>query len=75
MTNKDVPLIRVVHLTADDCERKRSEALSRLGMSLDEARAQWDDCGCCLVHGNWDALVDLEVVREMDFLSGDGDAR
>ena len=64
----------VIHLSTEDCERRRSAALARLGMTLDEARSQWDECGCCLVNGNWDALLDLEEVKSMDWLLDEGAA-
>ena len=62
----------VIHLSTADCERRRSAALARLGMTLAEARAQWDDCGCCLVNVNWDDLIDLDEVKSMDWLLDEG---
>ena len=43
-------------------------------MTLAAARAQWDDCGCCLVNGNWDDLIDLDEVKSMDWLLDEGAA-
>lgn len=63
--------VHIVHMTTEECETQRKAALSRLGMTLDEARSQWDDCGCCLVNGNWHELELLNEVRDMDYLLGD----
>jgi hypothetical protein len=41
-------------------------------MTLEEARAQWEDCGCCLIDDNWDDLQDLEVVKDSDYLLAEG---
>ena len=62
----------VVHMTMRDCQERRDKALDRLHMTLDEARAQWMDCGCCLADGNWHQLTDLDEVRDMDYLLGEG---
>jgi len=41
-------------------------------MTLEQARAQWDDdCGCCLVDGNWHDLALLDEVKECDYLLGE----
>jgi hypothetical protein len=65
--------LEVVNLTEKDCQDRRDKALDRLNMSLDEARGQWDDCRCCLINGNWHQLTDLNEVRDMDYLLGEGD--
>ncbi|MGO4583621.1 hypothetical protein AB4Z38_07000 [Arthrobacter sp. 2RAF6] len=62
----------VVHLTTKECQDQRRRALDRLNMTLEEARAQWEPCGC-LVNGNYDDLTLLDQVRDMDYLLGEGD--
>ena len=64
---KETP-VKVIRLTRDDLLVRRNAALARLGMDLATARAQWTECGCCLVNGNWEDLLDLEAVREADYL-------
>lgn len=70
-----VARVKVAHLTVEECETQRKAALSRLGMTLDEARAQWADCGCCLRNGNWGDLELLNEVQDMDYLLNDDEAR
>jgi hypothetical protein len=61
----------VTFLASAECVEKRDKALARLGMTLAEARSQWDADGCCLINGNWDDLTDLEQVKDYDYLLGE----
>jgi len=64
--------MRIHRLTAEDLQARRAAALASLGMTLEQARAQWDDdCGCCLVDGNWHDLALLDEVKECDYLLGE----
>lgn len=37
-------------------------------MDIETARAQWGECGCCLINGNWDDLTELDSVKDADYL-------
>ena len=63
--------MRIHRHTAAELMTKRTAALEALGMTLEQAHAQWDDCGCCLVNGNWEDFARLEEIRECDFLLGE----
>jgi hypothetical protein len=65
--------VRIEHPSAAETRAKRDGALAVLGMTLEQARAQWDDCGCCLINLNWDDLEKLEEVKDCDYLLGDSE--
>jgi hypothetical protein len=58
----------VERVSSQKLRERRAGALERLGMSLSEAREQWDEDGCCLLNGNWHNLPDLEIVKDADWL-------
>jgi len=64
--------LEIHFMSKNELIAKRNSALDKLGMDLEQARAQWDSSGSGLVNGNWHDLVDLEVVSDMDYLLCEG---
>lgn len=60
--------MKITRLTRDEILARRSATLARLGMDIETARAQWGECGCCLINGNWDDLTELDSVKDADYL-------
>ena len=65
--------IHIQFPTVAELTEKRTAILAALGMTLEQARAQWDDCGCCLVDGNYEDLSRLDEIQDIDFLLGETD--
>jgi len=61
----------IEHKTHEQLRAERAEVLVVLGMTLEQARNQWDDCGCCLINGNWDDFAGLTRIRDLNFLLGE----